>query len=200
MRHGKAGKRFGRKSGWRKATVRDIAKATLIWQRIRTTESRAKESRKLVDRLITLGKDGTLAAKRRAFAILCDHNIVSNLFDHIAPRFKNRAGGYTRIIPLGENRRGDNARLVFLELTEKEVKQALKGSSVDKASVKEKKETAAETTKAADKAEAKEARVADIKKKEVSKKDEKSALKVKEKVSKLASGGIRKIFRTKKPE
>ncbi len=193
MRHGKAGKRFGRKSGWRKATVRDIAKAALICQRIRTTESRAKESRKLVDRLITLGKEGTLAAKRRAFAILCDHQIVSNLFDHIAPRFKNRAGGYTRIIPLGENRRGDNARLVFLELTEMEIKKV---SKLDKTSVKGKKDVVLEKSKP----DHKEAHVPDAKIKEAPRKEDKAALKVKEKVSKFASGGIRKIFRAKKPE
>jgi large subunit ribosomal protein L17 len=103
----------------RKATVRDLAKATLIQQRICTTEAKAKEARKMVDKLITLGKKGTLADKRRAFAILCDHGIVSDLFNKTSPRFKDRAGGYTRIIHLG-NRRGDNAQLALLELTEKE--------------------------------------------------------------------------------
>jgi len=199
MRHGKSGKRFGRKSGWRKATVRDIAKATLIWQRIRTTESRAKEARKLVDRLVTLGKEGTLAAKRRVFMILCDHKVVSSLFNDIAQRFKSRAGGYTRIIPLGENRRGDNARLVFLELTEKSVKPSAKGSAVEKGSTKDKKDSTpavAETSKV----EAQEAHVADVKKKEAHKKEDKKVSKVKEKVSKFTAGGIHKIFRNKKPE
>ncbi|MCK5260141.1 MAG: 50S ribosomal protein L17 [Candidatus Omnitrophica bacterium] len=119
MRHGIAGNKLSRNSSARKATVRDIAKATLIQQRICTTQAKAKEARKLVDKLITLGKKGTLADKRRAFAILCDHKLVSNLFTKTSPRFKDRVGGYTRIIPLG-NRRGDNARLAFLELTEKE--------------------------------------------------------------------------------
>lgn len=199
MRHGKAGKRFGRKSSWRKATVRDIAKAALIWQRIRTTESRAKEARKLVERLVTLGKKGTLAAKRRAFAVLCDHKIVSNLFNEIAPRFKSRAGGYTRIIPLGENRKGDNARLVFLELTEKGVKQPAKGSAAEKASLKDK-EGATSVTKETTKDEAKEVHAVDVKKKEASKREDKKAVKIGDKVSKMASGGIRKIFRSKKPE
>ena len=117
MRHGIAGNKLGRNSSARRATVRDIAKATLVQQRICTTQAKAKEARKLVDKLITLGKKGTLADKRRAFAILCDHKLVSNLFTKTSPRFKNRVGGYTRIIPLG-NRRGDNARLAFLELTE----------------------------------------------------------------------------------
>src|SRR3989338_8781601 len=114
MRHGIAGNKLGRNSSLRKATVRDIAKATLVRQRICTTQAKAKEARKLVDKLITLGKKGTLADKRRAFAILCDHKIVSSLFTKTSPRFKNRVGGYTRIIPLG-NRRGDNAQLAFLE-------------------------------------------------------------------------------------
>ena len=120
MRHGMAGNRLSRNSTLRKATVRDLAKATLIAQRICTTEAKAKEARKLVDKLITLGKKGTLAAKRRAFSILTDHKLVSDLFAKTSPRFKSRIGGYTRIIKLG-TRRGDNAALAYLELTEKEV-------------------------------------------------------------------------------
>jgi len=119
MRHTKAGKRLGRNSSWRKATVRDIAKATLVRQRICTTLIKAKEARKLVDRLITLGKKGTLAHRRRAYAVLCDHQLVSDLFRKTAPRFSARQGGYTRIIPVS-NRRGDNAALAYLELTEKD--------------------------------------------------------------------------------
>ncbi len=118
MRHGIAGNKLNRNSSHRKATVRDIAKATLIQERICTTKAKAKEARKLVDKLITLGKKGSLANKRNAFAILCNHKLVSDLFKKIAPRFKSRVGGYTRIIPF-KNRRGDNAELVFLELTEK---------------------------------------------------------------------------------
>ena len=119
MRHGMAGNKLSRNSSLRKATVRDIAKATLVRQRVCTTQAKAKEARKLVDKLITMGKKGTLADKRRAFAVLCDHKLVSTLFSKTSTRFKGRNGGYTRIIPLG-NRRGDNARLAFLELTEKE--------------------------------------------------------------------------------
>jgi len=120
MRHGKAGRKFERFSAWRKATMRDIARATLIHQRITTTEARAKEARKLVDNLIRLGKEGTLAARRQVFAVLGDHQLVKQIFDKIAPRFATRSGGYTRIIPVGF-RRGDNASLVLLELTEKEI-------------------------------------------------------------------------------
>ena len=119
MRHAIAGNRLGRNSSLRKATIRDMAKATLIRQRICTTKAKAKEARKLIDRLITLGKRGTLQSKRRAFAVLGDHGVVSLLFNTIASRFKARNGGYTRIIPLSR-RRGDNAHMVLLELTEKD--------------------------------------------------------------------------------
>jgi large subunit ribosomal protein L17 len=119
MKHRYAGSRLGRNSSWRKATVRDVAKATLISQRICTTKAKAQEARKLVEKLITMGKKGTLSHKRQAFAILCDHQLVSELFARTAPRFKNRVGGYTRIIPLG-HRRGDAAQMVLLELTEKD--------------------------------------------------------------------------------
>jgi len=119
MRHAIAGNKLGRQPRARQATVRDVAKATLIQQRIMTTKAKAKEARKLVDQLITLGKRGTLADKRHAFAILCDHELVSRLFRRTSSLFKSRNGGYTRIITLGQ-RRGDNAQLVYLELTEKE--------------------------------------------------------------------------------
>jgi large subunit ribosomal protein L17 len=119
MRHGISGNKLGRNSSLRQATIRDLAKATLICQRVCTTKAKAKEARKLVDRLITLGKKGGLSHKRRAFAILCDHKLVSELFRKTAARFRERKGGYTRIIPLSL-RRGDNAQLAYLELTEKE--------------------------------------------------------------------------------
>lgn len=118
MRHGIKGNKLSRNQSLRKATMRDMARAILIEERIFTTKAKAKEGRKFIEKLITLGKKGTLADKRRAFAILCDHQMVSDLFNVTAPRFKNRMGGYTRIIPFG-NRRGDNAEMVYLELTEK---------------------------------------------------------------------------------
>lgn len=136
MRHGLAGKSFGRNSGWRKATVRDIAKAVLLRQRICTTKPRAKEARKLVDHLITLGKKGELAHKRQAFALIGDHQMVSELFRRTAPRFKSRNGGYTRIIPLGL-RRGDSAQMAYLELTEKDEAMLSKARSSATAKTKD---------------------------------------------------------------
>jgi large subunit ribosomal protein L17 len=118
MRHGKSGNRLSRNQSLRKATLRDMARAIFLQERICTTRAKAKEARKLIEKLITLGKKDTLAARRRAFAILCDHTIVSELFGKTAPRFKSRTGGYTRIIPYIQ-RGGDNAELAFLELTEK---------------------------------------------------------------------------------
>ena len=118
MRHRKEGNRLSRNRSLRKATLRDMAKCVLVEERICTTRAKAKEARKLIEKLITLGKKDTLTARRRAFAILCDHDLVSQLFKETAPRFKARAGGYTRIIPY-MNRLGDNAELAFLELTEK---------------------------------------------------------------------------------
>jgi len=118
MRHAKSGNRLSRNQSLRKATLRDMAKAIFLQERICTTSAKAKEGRKLIEKLITLGKKDTLVARRRAFTILCDHAEVARLFTDIAPKFAGRHGGYTRIIPYAQ-RAGDNAALVFLELTEK---------------------------------------------------------------------------------
>lgn len=195
-----SGNKLGRNQTLRKATIRDLARATLIEQRICTTKAKAKEARKLVDRLITLGKKGTLAGKRKAFSILTDHSLVSDLFNTIAVRFKARNGGYTRIIPF-TRRRGDNAELAFLELTEKD--QVIISNSKTETVKKEAKTTGkapqiidvpAQTgKKKASKAEAKTAP-------EEKKKDKKSSeVKAPDaiKTPKKIMGGIKKIF--KKP-
>ncbi len=185
MRH-QVSKRLGRHLSLRKATLRDIAKATLVHERICTTKAKAREARKLVDRLITLGKKGTLSAKRRAFSILCDHMIVSNLFEKTAPRFKSRIGGYTRIIPLAL-RRGDGAFLVFLELTEKAVIVAPEP--------KTKEETKAQL-KAKEALSKKEVKSQEVKteEKEIPRKDE-----TPKRISPKVLGGLQKIFRKKTP-
>jgi len=202
MRHGIAGNTLNRKTSHRKATVRDIAKATLIQQRISTTKAKAKESRKLVDKLITLGKKGELAHKRQAFAVLCDHKLVSELFNKIAPRFKERNGGYTRIIPSG-NRRGDNAQLVFLELTEKEEIIVSKTNVTAKSGKKEVSSKKISTdAQVCELKKGKESEVKDIapeKPKAESKKSIKQIDISKEKASKKFVGGIRKMFKRKAP-
>ena len=202
MRHGIAGNKLSRNSSLRKATVRDIAKATLVRQRICTTHAKAKEARKLVDKLITLGKKGALADKRRAFAILCDHRLVSALFTKTSPRFKNRVGGYTRIIPLG-NRRGDNAKLVFLELTEKEemIISKPKSTAVAKTKDLEAVQPKEKSEKTAEKPKIKEISDVDIKesasKKDILKPTKVAVSKEKEKKPSTKFAGIRKMFNRK---
>jgi large subunit ribosomal protein L17 len=146
MRHGLSGNRLSRNRSLRKATLRDMARAILVQERICTTRAKAKEARKFIEKLITLGKKDTLAARRAAFAILCDHAMVSDLFTKTAPRFKSRNGGYTRIIPYVQ-RAGDNAELAFLELTEKsrEIITNLKRTKADKEAADVSKVSEAET-------------------------------------------------------
>jgi len=117
MRHAKAKLQLNRFTSWRQATLRSLARAVIIHQTIKTTNARAKAAKPLIEKLISLGKKNTLFAKRQSYRILGDHKLVSLLFKDIAPRFANRIGGYTRIINLGQ-RRGDNAQLVILALSE----------------------------------------------------------------------------------
>ena len=200
MRHSIAGNKLGRNVSLRYVTVRDIAKAALVHQRVCTTKAKAKEARKLVEKLITMGKKGTLAHRRRAFAILCDHKLVSELFTKTSPLFKNRIGGYTRIISLG-NRRGDNAQLAYLELTEKTevIVSKPKSKAVSKKDVID--TTAQETAApiAEPKVEAKELPKPKMVKEEPDKQQikEDTGL-LKNKPGKGIMGGFRKMF-TKKP-
>jgi large subunit ribosomal protein L17 len=94
-----------------------LVKNLLIYESIKTTKVRAFAARPIVERLISKAKANTLTAKRQAYRILSNHGLVKLLFNDIAPRFNDRVGGYTRILNLG-SRRGDNAQLVILELTE----------------------------------------------------------------------------------
>ena len=118
MRHRKRRFRLNRFSSWRRATLIGLSKDVLIHQSIKTTKIKAKATQPLLERLITLGRTNSLAARRKAFSILQDHSLVKLLFSEIAPRYSNRNGGYTRILPFGF-RRGDWASIAILELTEK---------------------------------------------------------------------------------
>lgn len=132
MRHAKAKFQINRFTSWRAATLLGLAKSLFIQQSIKTTKTKARAAQSLAEKLISLGKQGSLAAKRRAYKILRDHKLVRLLFNDIAPRFKERNSGFTRILNLG-NRRGDNACLAILELTEikeKEKKKAAKEKEV----------------------------------------------------------------------
>jgi large subunit ribosomal protein L17 len=115
MRHLKAGRKLNRTSSHRWALMRNLVTALLRDEQIRTTDPKAKELRRWADRVITLGKQGSLHARRRALGIVQDKAMVRKLFDTIAPRFKDRPGGYTRIIKIGQ-RRGDAAPVSLIEL------------------------------------------------------------------------------------
>lgn len=118
MRHHQHSVKFGRQRSHYKATLKSLVSALIINKIITTTKTKAKETSRLADKLITLGKEKTVANQRRAYAILGDRKLVSVLFDEIAPLFKNRLGGYTRVM-LTVKRRGDNAQMAILEFIEK---------------------------------------------------------------------------------
>ena len=118
MRHQKKRTRLNRTDAHRKATLSMLSKSLFISQAIKTTLVKAKEARKVVEKMITVAKKGDLASRRKIMGILQDKDVVSTLFDKIAPLFKERVGGYTRIIQLS-TRKGDGAQMALLELTEK---------------------------------------------------------------------------------
>lgn len=125
MRHRKKRLQLNRFTSWRKATLVSLAKSLLIQQSIQTTKIKAQAVKPLIEKLISLAKKDTLTAKRKAHQVLNDHRLVKLLFDDLGKRFINKVGGYTRILKL-RNRRGDNAEMVILELTEikkKEIKK-----------------------------------------------------------------------------
>ncbi len=119
MRHRKSGRKLNRPTAHRKALLRNLVKDVLSHEVIRTTEAKAKEARSPTERMITLGKNGSLHARRQALRFLNDKAIVARLFEEIAPRFVGRTGGYTRIVKLGP-RGGDGAPMVQLELLAEE--------------------------------------------------------------------------------
>jgi len=117
MRHAKAGKKLGRDSAHRKALYSNLTGALIEHGRIETTEAKAKAVKPFAEKMITLGKRGDLHARRQALAVLRSNDVVHQLFAEVAPRFADRAGGYTRIVKLGP-RLGDAADMVYLELVD----------------------------------------------------------------------------------
>ena len=115
MRHRKAGRRLGRTSSHRKATMKNLALALFKYNAIETTVAKSKELRIFAEPLITMARQDTVANRRRAFAELRDNSVVTRLFKEIAPTFAERTGGYTRILKLG-NRHGDAAPMARIEL------------------------------------------------------------------------------------
>ncbi|GJL58013.1 MAG: hypothetical protein NPIRA03_08700 [Nitrospirales bacterium] len=118
MRHRKFGRQLGRNSKHRLALFRNLVTSLMEHERIETTEAKAKELRGITDRLITLGKQGTLQSRRGALRVLRTKQTVQKLFDDVAKRFPERNGGYTRIIKTRQ-RPGDAAKLVAIEFVEK---------------------------------------------------------------------------------
>lgn len=121
MRHSKAGRRLGRKTSHREAMFRNMVTSLLDHGKITTTDAKAKEIRVVAERMITLGKRGDLHSMRLAASVIREKTVVSKLFSTIAPRYKERLGGYTRIIKLGI-RQGDAAPVSLIELVEEEIK------------------------------------------------------------------------------
>ncbi len=119
MRHLKAGRKLGRTSAHRKALFRNLVGALILRERISTTLAKAKELRGKVEKTITLGKKGTLHARRQAFKLASQKETVQKVFGPLAERYAKRPGGYTRIIKIGP-RKGDNAPMAFIELVDRE--------------------------------------------------------------------------------
>jgi large subunit ribosomal protein L17 len=115
VRHRKNGRQLGRQTKHRWALFRSLVTSLLEHERIETTEAKAKEIRGFTDRMITLGKEGTLPARRQALSFIRSKDVVSKLFSDVAPRFKDRSGGYTRMVKT-RRRVGDAAKLVAIEL------------------------------------------------------------------------------------
>jgi len=117
MRHRKRHGKLGRDSAHRKALMRNMVTSLLDHERVETTDAKAKELRRIADRMITLGKRGSLHARRRALSVIRDKAVAAKVFDDLAARFKERAGGYTRVLKV-RTRVGDAAPMSIVELVE----------------------------------------------------------------------------------
>jgi large subunit ribosomal protein L17 len=115
MRHGKKIKKLGRTKSHRKAMLANMAASLFLYHVVKTTDAKAKEVRKLVDKLITLAKRGDLHAHRQVYDVIKDRKLVKKLFDEIAPKLMDREGGYTKVLKL-RTRRGDGASLSVIKL------------------------------------------------------------------------------------
>ena len=123
MRHRIAGVKLGRSPAHRRALFRNLVTALLEHEAVRTTDAKAKELKRWSDRMITLGKQGTLHARRRAAAIIQRRHVLTKLFAELAPRYATRPGGYTRVTKLGQ-RLGDAAAVSLVELVDREGAEA----------------------------------------------------------------------------
>ncbi len=117
MRHRIAGRKLSRPTAHRWALYRNLVSDLIKYDKIVTTEAKAKEIRGLAEKMITLGKEGSLASRRRALAFVTEKKLVDKVFSELAPRYMERPGGYTRIVKMGR-RVGDGARIAQVELVE----------------------------------------------------------------------------------
>ena len=117
MRHQRSGKKLGRASAHRRALLANLTAALIEHGRIKTTETKAKAVRPIAEKMVTLGREGTIHARRQALAYLRTQEIVHKLISEVAPRFVGRPGGYTRIVKLGP-RQGDAAPMAYLEFVD----------------------------------------------------------------------------------
>ncbi len=117
MRHKLSGRKLGRPAAHRWSLYRNLVTDLLNHEKITTTLPKAKEARSLADKMVTLGKEGSLASRRRALAFIFDEKIVDKVFTIYAPRYKSRPGGYTRVLKLGP-REGDKAPMARIEMVE----------------------------------------------------------------------------------
>jgi large subunit ribosomal protein L17 len=148
MRHRNSGRQLSRSTPHRHALLRNMATSLLRHETIRTTVPKAKELRRVVEPLITLAKVDSAAKRRLAYSRLRDAAVVEKLFDELGPRFKARAGGYTRILKM-EPRPGDSADMALMQLVE-EAAKAEKAADGDKAKKPAKKSKKAEASEAAE--------------------------------------------------
>ena len=123
MRHRKAGRKLNRTSAHRRALFANLANALIEHEQITTTDAKARELRRYAEKLITMGKKGSLAARRNAYAKLRDDSSIDRLFGALAERYKDRHGGYTRIYKLGP-RKGDCAEMALIEFVDREDRSA----------------------------------------------------------------------------
>ncbi|HOI75267.1 MAG TPA: 50S ribosomal protein L17 [Syntrophales bacterium] len=131
MRHRKLTTKLGRTSSHRKAMFRNMVTSFLKYEKIETTDIKAKELRRIAEKMVTLGKRGDLHARRQALAYVRDRDVVEKLFEQISLRFKDRRGGYTRIVKTGF-RTGDNAPMALIEFVGEEKEKAQKAKKASK--------------------------------------------------------------------
>jgi len=150
MRHQKAGRKLGMNTSHRLAMLRNMVTSLIVHERIKTTDTRAKELKRIADKMVTLGKRGDLHARRLALRTIRLKSAAKKLFEEIAPRFMSRHGGYTRIIKI-KRRLGDNAPVSIIEFTELSKVEPKEGKKAKKKKPAETKEAEGKKKGAADK-------------------------------------------------